>query len=111
MPFLSRQATFLTHFSWKIFQKKYDYQDDERWRTVSNQKSPLYLFHIKLYFLCHIVLRDWKSKQEIEAIEQQIQEEMKAQIQAQMQAVKKQIMEEQQLETQKQFEKLLKSKQ
>ena len=43
-----------------------------------------------------------KSKQEIKAIEQQMQ--------AQIQAVKKQ-MEEQQLETQKQFEKLLKSKQ
>ena len=43
-----------------------------------------------------------KSKQEIKAIEQQMQ--------AQMQAVKKQ-MEEQQLETQKQIEKLLKSKQ
>ena len=53
---------------------------------------------------------DAKSKQEIEAIEQQMEAKMQAQMQAQMQAVKKQ-MEEQQLETQKQFEKLLKSKQ
>ena len=50
-----------------------------------------------------------KSKQEIKAIEQQM-EVTKNQMQAQMQAVKKQ-MEQQQLETQKQFEKLLKSKQ
>ena len=34
---------------------------------VQFQKSPLYLFHIKLYILCHIVLRDWKSKQEIDS--------------------------------------------